>query len=297
MQGDGSAATVMLGLDGFVLLAVSEYAGELEQAIETTAAEVFCRGCGVQARLHDRRPSWVRDLPSGGRPVTLVWVKRVWRCMERSCPTSTWTETSQNIRARACLTERARREICRRVGEEGHSVAEVARDFGVGWGTAMAAVAEYGQPLVDDPDRLGAVSAVGVDETAFLAANAAHHTMFVTGVVDVRPGQRRGPRLLDLVPGRSGTALSALVLSQPTGVARRDRGGPRWTRSAVTRTRCAQPFLRRRWCWTPSTWSGWGSQPLTTSAAASNRNRPVTVVDATTRCIASVGCCAAAPTT
>jgi len=63
----------MLGLDGFVLLAVSEYAGELEQAIETTAAEVFCRGCGVQARLHDRRPSWVRDLPSGGRPVTLVW--------------------------------------------------------------------------------------------------------------------------------------------------------------------------------------------------------------------------------
>lgn len=215
MQGDGSAATVMLGLDGFVLLAVSEYAGELEQAIETTAAEVFCRGCGVQARLHDRRPSWVRDLPSGGRPVTLVWVKRVWRCMERSCPTSTWTETSQNIRARACLTERARREICRRVGEEGHSVAEVARDFGVGWGTAMAAVAEYGQPLVDDPDRLGAVSAVGVDETAFLAANAAHHTMFVTGVVDVRPGQRRGPRLLDLVPGRSGTALSAWVLSQP----------------------------------------------------------------------------------
>ena len=82
MQEEVSAATAMLGLDGFVLLAVSQQNGELEQAVETTAAEDFCRGCGVQARLHDRRPTWVRDLPAAGRPVTLVWVKRVWRCVE-----------------------------------------------------------------------------------------------------------------------------------------------------------------------------------------------------------------------
>ena len=72
----------MLGLDGFVLLAVSQHDGELEQAIETTATEGFCPCCGVQARLHDRRPTWVRDLPAGGRPVTLVWVKRIWRCVD-----------------------------------------------------------------------------------------------------------------------------------------------------------------------------------------------------------------------
>ena len=57
VQDNGSAATAMLRLAGFVLLAVSEYVGELEQAIETTAAVAFCRRCGAQVRLHDRRPS------------------------------------------------------------------------------------------------------------------------------------------------------------------------------------------------------------------------------------------------
>ena len=209
MQDNGNAATVMLGLDGFVLLAVSGEDGELEQAIETMAATDACRSCGVPARLHDRRPSWVRDLPSGGRPVTLVWVKRVWRCMEALCSASTWTETSEVIRPRACLTERARAEACRRVGQDGHSVAQVAAAFGVGWGTVMSAVRHYGEPLVADPARTEGVAALGVDETAFLAANAAHHTIFATGVVDLR-----ARRLLDVVPGRSGEVLSQWISAQ-----------------------------------------------------------------------------------
>jgi transposase len=80
-----SAAAAMLGLPGFVVLAVSDYAGELEQAIETTADLVGCPECGAVAQLHDRRPTWVQDLPSGERPVMLVWVKRVWRCGYAAC--------------------------------------------------------------------------------------------------------------------------------------------------------------------------------------------------------------------
>jgi transposase len=197
----GTAVTAMLGLPGFRLVAVSEYGGELEQAVETTEDVTGCPVCGVVATLHDRRPSWVRDLPSGGRPLTLVWIKRVWRCRER-CPTSTWTETSEAILPRASMTERARAEVCRRVGEDGHSVAQVAASFGVGWATAMRAVRDYGRPRVDDPHRLEGVAALGVDETAFLAANGRHHTMFVTGIVDLH-----APRLLDVVPERTSKAL------------------------------------------------------------------------------------------
>jgi transposase len=207
VRDDGIATTVMLGLPGFRVLAVSEHAGELEQAVETDASEGWCPGCGTRARLHDRRPSWVRDLPAGGRPVTLVWVKRVWRCVEQRCSRRTWTETSEVIRPRAAWTERARREACRRVGELGQTVAAVAAEFGVGWATVMAAVREYGRPLVDDPRRLLGVHTLGVDETAFLAATPSSGTVFATGVVALS-GRAR---LLDVVEGRSGTALSGWV--------------------------------------------------------------------------------------
>jgi transposase len=213
VRDDGIATTAMLGLAGFEVLAVSEYAGELEQAVQTTGGQGWCPGCGVRARLHDRRPSWVRDLPAAGRPVTLVWVKRVWRCMEPRCPRRTWTERSPAIRPRAGWTERARREACRRVGELGHTVAAVAAEFGVGWATVMAAVEEYGRPLVDDPDRLDGVHTLGVDETAFLAATPTAGTVFATGIVALN-GRAR---LLDVVEGRSGKALCDWVSAREQG--------------------------------------------------------------------------------
>jgi hypothetical protein len=74
VERERSATAVLLGLPGFVLLAVLEYEGELEQAIETTADLVGCPACGAVAALHDRRPVRVRDLPCAGRPVTLLWV-------------------------------------------------------------------------------------------------------------------------------------------------------------------------------------------------------------------------------
>ena len=85
----------------------------------------------------------------------LVWSKRRWRCPEPACPARTWSEESDQIAARAVLTERARDESARRVDPDEHTVAQAARDFGVSWHTAMAAVRDHGRPRVDHLARLG----------------------------------------------------------------------------------------------------------------------------------------------
>jgi transposase len=125
----------------------------------------------------------------------------------------TWTETSPGIRPRAAWTERARAEACRRVGQDGRTVAAVAAEFRVGWATVMAAVREYGRPLVDDPNRLSGVHTLGVDQTAFLAASPTAGTVFATGIVALN-GRAR---LLDVVEGRSGTALHGWVSGRDQG--------------------------------------------------------------------------------
>ena len=63
------------------------------------------------------------------------------------------------------------------MSEDADSVAQVARDYGVSWHTAMAEVREHGQGKVDDPARLSGVTALGMEETAWLRANRAHHTL------------------------------------------------------------------------------------------------------------------------
>lgn len=78
---DESTMTVtaaLFGLDGFEVLAAADAAGEVELLVQTTADLVGCSRCGAVGRAKDRRPTWVRDLPLGGRPVVMCWVKRVW---------------------------------------------------------------------------------------------------------------------------------------------------------------------------------------------------------------------------
>jgi transposase len=147
-QHSSASASRLLGLDGFQVLAAEMVGGEWQLVVQTMATLVGCGGCGVRASLHGRRTVRVRDLPAGGRPVVLLWRKRMWRCVEPACSVRTWTEQATAIRPRAVLTQRARAEACRRVGKDAHAVAAVARDLGVGWATIMRAVRDHGGLLV-----------------------------------------------------------------------------------------------------------------------------------------------------
>ena len=196
-MGDRSGdASALLGMEGFVVVSQTEEDGECWVLVETTADVAGCPSCGVRATGHGRSVVQVRDLPAGGRPVRLVWRKRRWICLDPDCATKSFSEETPAIEG--CLTRRAAIEICRRVGEDGHSVAQVARDFGVGWASAMGCVRRHGEPLVEDPGRIGTTRALGIDEHKVLRATKDHHTLYATSFVDVATGQ-----LLDVVRGRS----------------------------------------------------------------------------------------------
>jgi transposase len=142
-----------------------------------------------------------------------VWHKHRWHCSDVDCPVGSWT--GENVRiapARAAMTDRAGRWSCVQVGRLGRPVAEVARELGCDWHTVMDAVVAYGTPLVEDPDRVGAVDALGLDETLFCRRGRWRTQQWCTSIVDVSPGHTR---LLDVVAGRSATGPSRWLEERP----------------------------------------------------------------------------------
>jgi Transposase len=117
-----------------------------------------------------------------------------------------WWETSRQVAPQAVLTERAREWAMRRVGQHRETVASVGPPAGRGLAHRDAGGRDYGQPLIEDPDRLDGVSALGVDEHVWARAGPRRRTGYATGIVEISSG--RPPRLLDVVPGRTGKAYA-----------------------------------------------------------------------------------------
>src|SRR5918994_1860693 len=204
---------LLVGLPDVTVVGVEDRPDRpLRVHVETTAEMDGCTGCGTRAWVKDRPTVALVDLPVFGRPAVLVWRKRRWRCPEPECEVSTFSETDPRIAApRSKVTDRAGRWVTVQVGREGRTVAEVARELGCDWHTVMDAVAAYGTPLVENPDRIGPVTAVGLDETLFARTGRWRRQHWRTSIVDVgRPAQ-----LLDVVPGRTAAGPLAWLEAQP----------------------------------------------------------------------------------
>jgi transposase len=132
--------------------------------------------------------------------------------VDPDCDAPSWTEQMEGIAPRAVLTDRARREIARRVGQEAAAASSVATALGVSRWTAWKAFATEVEPAIEDPARIADVEALGVDETGFLAATAQRRRIFATGMVDVRRAI-----LIDIIEGRSARILASWLADRAPG--------------------------------------------------------------------------------
>ena len=201
METDPTRALVwMIGLPDITFLGVEDGPGGIGKIhVETVARSMGCPSCGVPAQVKDRPRVELVDLPLQGRPARLVWRKRRWMCPDEDCATGSWTEEDDRIAGpRQLLTSRSARWATRQVGKHARSVNEVAGEFGCDWHTVNRTVIDYGEALLEaDVDRIGEVTALGLDEVLMVRIGPFHHRHFSTQLVDVRAGQ-----LLDVVPGR-----------------------------------------------------------------------------------------------
>jgi transposase len=185
---------LLVGLPDVVVVGVGDWPSWLRVTVRIDAERPTC-SCGGAVHRHGVREVVLVELPVFGRPTRLVWRKQRWRCTGCGC---CWCDENREVAtARCVLTTRAARWATVQVGRHGRAVTEVARDLGCGWHAVMDAVVAVGEQLIDHPDRIGTVTALGLDETLFARVGRFRRQRWSTQIVDVRRGQ-----LLDVVPGR-----------------------------------------------------------------------------------------------
>lgn len=208
---------LLVGLPDVNILCVDDVdgSGPLAVHVESRLARVWCRTCGVRAAVKDRPVVMLVDLPCFGRPTRLAWHKHRLRCDEVVCAAGSWTHVDERIAPpRMAITTRAARWATVQVGRHGRAVSDVAGGLGCDWHTVDNAVVAYGEALlVADTGRVGATGAVGVDETLFVRRGRYHTRRWCTTIADVTRG--RPARLVDIVEGRTATAVSAWFDAQP----------------------------------------------------------------------------------
>ena len=199
---------LLVGLEGFHLIAVARRECGLVLDIESCDRCAGCPGCGVIAQGHGRMVVEVIDAPWAGVPARIRWHKRRWICRETTCQTMTFLEHDERVCApRARLGVRAIRWAIRQLRFEGATIAGLARQLATTWNTVWSHIKPCLQAASDDPARFAGFVYPGSMRGVW------HHQdrrrrgpRELTGIVDLTRGEDHPTaRLLDLVPGRSGT--------------------------------------------------------------------------------------------
>jgi len=157
---------LLVGLDGLHVTAVErDDGGGLTITVESVAASMGCRSCGVVAHAHGRVEVRLVDAPAMGRPVRIRWRKRRWICPEPGCHVGSFVEQDEQVAApRAKLTVRACRWAIEQIRREHASVNGIRRQLGTGWRTVWEAILPLLEAADQDASRFDGVAILGVDE-------------------------------------------------------------------------------------------------------------------------------------
>ncbi len=170
-----------------------------------------CPRCAVRGWVKQRTVVRLTDLPTFGRPTVLAWHKIRRTCPNDACVQGSWTTHDDRIAsARHGVTHRAGRWLTEQVGRYRRAVAVVAAELGCDWHTVNDTVLGYGQVLVDDPARIGPVTALGMDETLFARQGHYRTQRWATTFADVA-----GHRLIDITEGKDSDAVIGWLEQRP----------------------------------------------------------------------------------
>lgn len=197
------AMTVRLHLRRIRVVEVTEDLPErLVVKVEDTRRVVRCPHCGFKTqKVHDRKRIRVTNLTYGGRPTTLVWLRRRFSCGE--CGERFIEETHPEfVRNKVTwISRRLARTLARDVNRL--SIRELSRRWDLGWHFIMGLVASWSILVVEDRRRRRC-RVLMVDETSLRRRHR-----YVTVLINGETGEGLG-----VVKHRDARALRGFLASQ-----------------------------------------------------------------------------------
>jgi transposase len=211
-----NATSILFGLPGVSVQRVERATDEcglvvrLVHLVTTASSAAGCPSCGVMSTsVKQRRTTRPRDLPYGEEPLAVRWHKRQYRCRETACPRKAFTESIEEVPARARLTGRLCRQAATQIAS-GRSVAAVSAEYGISWRVAHRRYVAHADALLTEPEP---PVVLGIDETRRgtpkwiqdpVTSRWVRTERFETNFTDLSGSGR----LLGQVAGRTGNAVA-----------------------------------------------------------------------------------------